>query len=120
MAGVDPKKFASSQSAIGIANELKGYVDSGHLPTFLEFENKKHVTAETAYEYSPPYDKKQVTYDAVIPKSQVENVARARGFSLPWAIPPKKSVAKMLSEAPKTNPSATGGLLRAIEAYTKR
>jgi hypothetical protein len=105
MAGVYPAKFESSPRAIGIANELKGLIDSGHMPIVLE-SRAKRASVEAgvpaviaAYErvYDPPYDVKNVSYDAVILKSDIEKFARGRGHSLPWPnIPPEDKPVPLL------------------------
>ena len=89
LAGVEPQKFDGSQQAKAIAHEIKGYVDSGHMPTFLELQNPRMLN-DPALNYAPPYDKKAVDFSATVPKRSLEDLARGRGWDLPWPIPSKR------------------------------
>jgi hypothetical protein len=90
LAGVKRAEFERSDRAVAIANEMRGYINSGHVPLFLEIEFDKPLPdlADPKARYEPPYDKKSVGYDAVIPKRFIENLARARQWPIPWPLPP--------------------------------
>lgn len=91
LANIKRSEFEKSDRAAAIANELRGYVNSGHMPTFLEFEFEKPTPdfSDPKLRFEPPYDKKDVGFDAMISKTTVESIARGRKWSLPWPIPPK-------------------------------
>lgn len=95
LAGIDPIRFEGNQRALGIANELKGYVDSGFVPLFLELSPNQNALSPLKA-HGPQYDKKQVDYGAVIPKGQIEDLARARGWPLPWPVPQKVDAAPVV------------------------
>jgi hypothetical protein len=89
LAGVKLKEFEKSERAISVANELRGYVNSGHVPLFLEmdFERLPPDFSDPKARYEPPFEKKNVGYDAVISKQFIERIAWARNWELPWPIP---------------------------------
>jgi hypothetical protein len=92
MAGIHPGRFDDSRRAIGIANDLKGLVDSGHMPKMLETRAQQPPTiggvAGVAAAYAslnePPYGPKDVDYSAVILRGEIEKFARGRKLPLPW------------------------------------
>jgi hypothetical protein len=90
LAAIKRSEFEKSDRALAIANELRGYVNSGHVPLFLEMEFEKPFPdlSDPKARYEPPYDKKDVSFDAVIPKRCVEYMARGRSWPLPWSLPP--------------------------------
>ena len=94
LAGIKRSDFEKSDRACALANELRGYVNSGHVPLFLEieFERAPRDWSDPNTRYEPPYDKKNVGFDAVISKRFVQDIARARKWQLPWPIPPKEDV----------------------------
>lgn len=100
LAGVEPEKFAGSQSAKAIANEIRGYVESGHMPTFLELQSPKLIS-DPLTAYLPPYEKKSVDLATTIPKRSLEDLARGRGWDLPWPIPPKVDPKGLASLSPQ-------------------
>lgn len=91
LASIKRSEFEKSDRAAAIASELRGYVNSGQVPTFLEFEFEKPLPdfSDPKAKYEPPYDKKDVGLDAVISKVTVEGIARGRQWPLPWPIPPR-------------------------------
>ena len=88
VADVPSSKFEHAPAAIAVADEIRGYVDSGHMPTF--FEQKSFSALRLAAEGKDypghPYALKTVSVDAVILKSELEKLARARDWPLPWPI----------------------------------
>lgn len=88
--GISDAKFDSNARAKAIADEYRAYINSGHMPLF--FDNEDHATASAGL--TGPYGRKSVGYDAVIAVREVESLARARGWHLPWPMPPKPAVPK--------------------------
>lgn len=121
MADIKRGDFEKSDRANAIANELRGYVNSGQVPTFLEFEFEKPVPdfSDPKARYEPPYDKKNVGFDAVISKKIVEGMARGRNLSLPWPIPPKEENPHRPFPRPSRQTNALGGALNALLAKDK-
>jgi hypothetical protein len=97
LAGVKRSEFEKSDRAKAIAHELRGYVNSGHVPLFLEIEFEKPFPdlSDPKARYEPPYDKKNVGLDAVVSKRFVENMARARNWDLPWPLPPAEDSSEL-------------------------
>ena len=89
-AGITQSDFDKSSSARGFADEIKGYVDSGEMPIFLERKVDTPFSAASRGEVynGPPYAPKNVSFDAVIGKEQLEKLARTRKWFLPWDLPP--------------------------------
>jgi hypothetical protein len=79
---VPERDFESSPRAIAIANEIRGIVNSGHMPLMLEDAPWRQVGSPPG----PPYDRKNVTVDAVLSKKKLESLAQARGWPLPWPV----------------------------------
>lgn len=86
IAGIPDTEFDKSARAKAIADEYRGYINAGHMPTVLEARLPVPVGR---IDYRPPYATKTIGYDAVILRRDLENLARARGWQLPWSIPPK-------------------------------
>lgn len=97
VAGVHESEFENSLRAKAVATEIRGYVNSGHMPLMLEMRRNPG-----AFEAVPsaPYAAKDVSVDAVVLKSDLEGLARARDWELPWPIPPKRTTPEPLANAP--------------------
>jgi hypothetical protein len=91
LSDVKRSDFQKSDRAVAIANELRGFINSGQVPLFLEMEYEKALPdfSDPNARYEPPYGKKDVGFDAVIARTVVEGIARGKKWPLPWPIPPK-------------------------------
>jgi hypothetical protein len=89
LANIKRSEFEKSDRAVAIANELRGYVNSGQVPLFLEieFERPPPDFADPKVRYEPPYERKDIGFDAVISKRTIEGMARGRKWPLPWSLP---------------------------------
>lgn len=116
LAGVKRGDFEKSDRAIAIGNELRGYVNSGHAPLFLEIEFEKPPPdfSDPKTRYEPPYDKKNVDFDAVIAKRFIENIAWARKWSLPWPVPKPEPDDRFPRPIPRPQPEPAPHSLAAL------
>lgn len=87
VAGIPEDGFENSARARAVASEIVGYVNSGHMPLMLEPTNPGNVR-HGDYD-GPPYVPKKVDFDAVVLKGDLERLAIARGWKLPWEPNPR-------------------------------
>jgi hypothetical protein len=117
LSGIKRSEFEKSDRANALANELRGYVNSGHVPLFLEieFERAPRDWSDPSTRYEPPYDKKDVGFDAVISKRFIQDIAIARKWPLPWSVPPNErgGESHIKPLARPTPPRVTNALLGA-------
>ncbi len=88
VAETHPDNFEASARAKAIAGEIKGYINSGHMPLMLE----SRVQPLRLQDYGgPQYACKQVGDDAQVLRSDLERLAIARKWKLPWEPQERKS-----------------------------
>lgn len=81
VAGVPPQSFDESDRAKAVAAEIRGYVNSGHMPLMLEAREPNLRLQDYG---GPKYVTKNVADNATVLRSDLEKLAIARKWKLPW------------------------------------
>lgn len=96
VADVPESEFEKSSRAKAIATEILIYVNSGHMPLALEVRNAEpsflRLQDQSLAAIFPPYAIKSAGPEATVFKKDLEGLARARKWELPWPIPSKTTV----------------------------
>ena len=118
VADVPEAEFEISPRAKAVAAEILSYVNSGHMPVAME--TKHRISSGRLQDlYAPPYAVKNLGPEATIFKKELEGLARARKWDLPWPIPPKAPFGTPLVEAHPVPPITTNALAGLIEQAGK-